>query len=168
MVPNLVVALRTMLKLIGAFEFYNLCLGQDVRPHPVQHLGDAGELKCQFRRLCKIEGFYVLALVWKESQFVTDQDLARAGLHRLPGSKPVTRHALGRALKISAGETASCDSDDKYARRAQRIVDAGVTFGLIEPQEVRDNFKPLRATEKLHQLMVKVGGAAAVLLDSGD
>ena len=60
----------------------------------------------------------------------------------------------------SARRPEECDKPEKYARRAQRIVDAAITFGLIEPQdESTKSLKPLRATDRLHALMMEVGGA---------
>jgi hypothetical protein len=168
MVPDLVVVLRTISDLISAFELYNAYLAAHILPYPVRYIGDPAKLDCQYERLSSLEAFIVLALVWKESGHLTEADLSCAGLRRLFEQR-ITRRALGNALKASARRPASYDSADMYARRASRIVEAAITFGLIEPQadddeSCRTNFKPLRATRKLHDLMIDVGSAAAVLI----
>jgi hypothetical protein len=161
--PNVVKALIAMLNVIRAFEYYNAYMIEHVRPYATRHSNDGAKLDCQFDRLCRVDGLVVLALVWKESGFITVEDLEAAGLHRLRDDMKITQHALGTALKASVCRCGSCESDEKYERRAQRIVEAAITFGLIEPQTDRRNLKPLRATQKLHDLMIDVGGAIAVL-----
>jgi hypothetical protein len=157
------VALMAMMRMIAAFEYYHECLVKRIRPSPTRHQNDVAELDCQFDRLCSVSGLAVLALVWKESDYVTDEDLEAAGFERLRKDKKITQHSLGAALRASAARCALCGSDDKYERRAQRIVEAAITFGLIEPQVGRRNLKPLRATKKLHELMIDVGGAIDTL-----
>jgi hypothetical protein len=164
LMPDAVDPLMAMLKVMTTYELYNAYLVEHIKSHAIRHIGEKALLACQFDRLCTMDGLRVLALVWKESEFITEQDLVRAGLHRLRPDKKINRNALGGALKRSAHRPEKCDAPDKYARRAQRIVDAAITFGLIEPQdESTKNLKPLRATDRLHALMMDVGGTASAL-----
>ncbi len=154
-------ALIAMLNLIRAFEFFNAYLVKHIKTHPVRHVAEKAILDCQFDRLCRFEGLVVLALVWKESGFITVENLEATGLKRLRDDMRITRHALGSALKASVCRCGSCEPDEKYQRRSQRVVEAAITYGLIEPQEESRSLKPLRATQQLHDLMLEVGGAIA-------
>ena len=54
-----------------------------------------------------------------------------------------------------------CDKPRVCAPRAA-VVDAAITFGLIKPQEgSTKSLKPLRATDRLHALMMAVGVPAS-------
>ena len=156
-------ALIAMMSIIGAFDCFQERMVKQVRPNPIRHHNHVAKLDCQFGRLCTVSGLAVLALVWKESDYVKEEDLEAAGLKRLRKDKKITQHALGAALRASATRCALKGSDDMYERRAQRIVEAAITFGLIEPQVDRRNLKPLRATEALHDLMIAVGGSIRTL-----
>ena len=162
-------ALTAIAWLMESYEYYNAYMVEHVRPHAMRHIGDEGRLRCEFDRLCTFAGFCVLALTWKESDFITEENLTCPGLERVRKDKKITRHALGRALKALSRRSVPAEPAEKYARRAQRIVEAGITFGLIEPQEEgTKSLKPLRGTAKLHELMMEVGGAAFALFDPGD
>ena len=106
----------------------------------------------------------VFLLAWKESPFVTDEEVSEAGLQRSFAGKPLTRNAIGKAMRVQVGAKAS--EETKYARRAGRWTDAAIAFGLIElddrfPDDFRENCKPIRATRKLAALMVQAGTAFA-------
>jgi hypothetical protein len=156
---NVVIALRIVDDLIAAIEIYYEYLAENVWNHHVEDLDEA-ELDCRYDRLCTLDALLVLALVWGQTGLVAPEELATAGLE--PLDKEVTRRLLGSALKLSSGRPESHGSSDMYARRAQRIVEAAMTYGLIELQAdgapgTRANFKPLRATAKLHSAMTKIG-----------
>ena len=167
--PEVVEALMAVGNIMEVNEFYIAHLIEHVRPNPVRHIGERDTLRREFNRLCTLPAYSVLALVWKESGFIREQDLERAGLERLRDDGKLNRHALGGALMNPAYGPDPEEKAEKHARRAQRIVEAGITFGLIEPQEQgTKSLKPLRATERLHTLMMEVGGIASALFDCGD
>jgi hypothetical protein len=163
---DVVVAIRTVSDLIAAFELHKKYLADHILNNPIRHLGDKAELDRQYDRLSDLEAFIVLSLVWKEACYVTDEDLFYAGLpRRFPDG--ITRHALGSALQASDRRPVTYDSSAKFARRAGRIVEAAITYALIENGEdecCRANFKPLRATKKLHDILVDIGCAATVIV----
>ena len=167
--PEVVEALMAVGNIMEFNEFYIAYLIKHVRPNPVRHGGERDTLRREFNRLCTSTAFNTIALVWKESGFIIEEDLERAGLERLRNDGKINRHALGGALMNPAYGSDPDEKPEKHARRAQRIVEAGITFGLIEPQEEgTKSLKPLRATERLHALMMEVGGIASALFDCGD
>lgn len=158
-----VVALRTLSDLLAAFELYKKYLADHILNHPLRHLDDKKELDCQYDRLADLEALAVLAVVWKQSRYLSDEEIRCAGLTpKLP--KGVNRQMLGKGLRKSDRRPETCASLEMFARRAARIVDAAITYGLIEVGEQRSNLKCLRATAKLHDMLVEIGSAAATLI----
>jgi hypothetical protein len=156
------VALRAMLHLIGACEFYYAYLAAHILGNVIRTIGEDSP-ECHYDRLATLEALIVLALIWKESPCITEKDLARAGLRR-SSRKGITKHALGRALQESGRRPPTYESPAMFARRAERIVDAAMAYGLVEERECRANYKPLHATERLQDLMAEVGSEVALLL----
>lgn len=165
MATDAAVAVRAFSDVIAACELYKKYLADHILNNPTCHFGDKAELERQYDRLSDLEGLIVLSFVWKESLYLTDEDLACAGL---PRSFPdgITRNALGSALQASDRRPPSYDAAGKFSRRAQRIVEAAITYGLIENGEdesCRANFKPLRASKKLNAMMLEIGSAATAI-----
>ena len=73
----------------------------------------------------------------------------------------VTIHGLAETLKK---ELRSRDSIDAARNKAGRIVDAARFFKLIEgTEEGRENYKPIRGTRALFDLMVAIGAEQAII-----
>ena len=53
-----------------------------------------------------------------------------------------------------------------HSQRATKIVEAAITYDLIECNGDRSNYKPLIATERLHALMIEVGVQFALAIDA--
>jgi hypothetical protein len=166
--PEIVVALEAISDIIETVELINAYFAEHVLPKPIRLSDDPAELQCQYARLCNMEAFTALALVWKQSKYVPDEELTRAGLSRPRGQRGITRHALGLALKASARRPSSYDTADKYMRRAGRIVQAAITYGLIErddeDEDTHGNYKALQGTERLHNLMLVMGDAIDLII----
>jgi len=163
MATDPVVSVRTLSDLIAVFELYKKYLADRVLDNPIRHVGDKKTLDCEYNRLSDLEAFIILSLVWKESHYLSDEDLLCAGLpRRFP--KGVTRAALGKALRESDRRPYDSDTEDMFARRAGRIVEAAITFGLIESGEQRPSLKFLVATRKLHDMLLEIGSAAATII----
>ena len=158
------VAARTLSDVIAAISLYKAYMARHIWNSPVHPIDDQKELDCQYERLSDFEALIVLILVWKESCHLTDEDLFCAGLPRkFPNG--ITRKALGRGLRNSDGRPdEEGELAEMFARRASRIVEAAITYGLVENGEVRANFKRLHATKKLHDMLLQIGSAAAALI----
>jgi len=166
---DIVIALQAMSVYLEAFQRYKSYLAMHVMPNPVRYCYDRKLLESQYDRLSELEAINVLALIWKESRCVTQQSLTRAGLSRSFQEEGVTRNALGNALEHSDCRPNTFNSSVKYIRRAARIVEAAMTFGLVELEgqaedRCRANFKPLQATKTLDELMTSIGVDFAILI----
>jgi hypothetical protein len=136
---------------------------------------------CRLKRLCDAKAFTALALIWKESVFVTDAQLALAGLSR-HAAGPLTSRLLAVALAASdrveraracyeraLGGSASTAKSGMYRQRVTRLLEAAEAFGLVELEDENDevNGKPcgkrVYATSKLDDLMLAVGKDIAML-----
>ena len=158
-----VVALRIMLDILAALELYKEYLAEHILENPFSSIGNKRKLACHFERLCDLEALVVLVLIWKESRRVTEAELKCAGFDR-ETEDGATRYFLGNALLTSSRRAPSYRLSAKYARRASRIVEAAMTYGLVEEACGCSKRKPLQATTTLHQLMTEVGSDAAVLI----
>jgi hypothetical protein len=163
-----VIALQAMAIYLEALQRYKSHLAAHILPSPVRYQNDKKKLEGQYDRLSELEAVNVLALIWKESRCVNEPALLQAGLVR-SFEAGVTRNALGNALEQSDCRSKTFNSSVKYIRRAARVVEAAMTFGLVEldgkaEDGCRANFKPLQATEKLDHLMISLGIDFATLI----
>src|SRR5206468_109771 len=139
---------------------YRRHLLMSIAPSPVHHLGDPKKLKCHLGRLAEPDAIGILAVIW--SRYITEKKLVNTRGKKGPVQR-ITRHSLGKALESSAG---SNESSPKFLRRASRIVEAGITYGLIV--EIRDRAacvsgcKPLYGTKRLDEFMTALGFDFAV------
>lgn len=152
----------------------------------------------QLKRLQQIDSFIAAGLIWKECRRFSDEQLALANLSRSFANQMLTRSALGTALLVSDGHVRPEGLDNvavamteeeerklaklrrawralesKYAQRAKRFVEAAIEFGLLERDEAcsdweRDNCKPLRASDRLHELMLRIGIGLVLDIDKDD
>jgi hypothetical protein len=160
------VAIRTLSDVLAVFEIYKKHIfdyvrdalddrdrGSKEKTAPNRHYG----------RLCEPDGLTILVLIWNASPFITEEDLFRANLSRV---SDLTRASLGEVLAATDRRSLAYNSPDTFVRRAARIVEAAIALGLVEQVVDRPGLKPLRATEKLHDLLTRVGTSAAVVLDA--
>ena len=158
-----VVALRTLSDLFAAFELYKKYLADHILNHPLHHIDNRKKLCSQYGQLSDLEALIVLSLIWKESCFLSDKDLFCAGLPRkFPNG--INRQALGKALLKSDRRPETRISEEMFARRAARIVEAAITYGLVENGEQNQNVKYLNPTSKLDNMLREIGSAAATLI----
>jgi hypothetical protein len=151
-------SLRALVILLEAFQTYKSSLAKHVMPYPVRHHDDEKKRDAHYDRLVEPEAVNVLSVLWKESDYITLEDLELAEMSQSFPETGVTRNALGDALEQSDCRPQTFNSSVKYIRRAARIVEAAITYGLVEPEDKdRPNFKPLRATARLHAFMTHFG-----------
>lgn len=141
-----------------------LChLDKRIAKNAVRHLDDPKTLKCHLGRLAEPDAIEILAVMWSRPS--AKKKFARVS--RKAGANGwITRHALGKALEASSQQPASEESSTKFLRRASRIVEAGITYGLIVEEKDQaacaPGCKPLRGTERLDEFMTEVGFDFAV------
>ena len=165
-VPDKVVALMTASDFVAIFELYRKHLAAHILAllrDPNRKLGDKAELNLQYDRLAELEALIVLCMVWRESRYITEEDLCCAGLP-CKLEKELTRNLLGAALHGSDRRPVPYGTVEKFTRQAARLVEAAMAFGLIEEEVVRSNLKLLHATAILDELLVRVFEEAAVLI----
>ena len=103
-----------------------------------------------FHTLLELRDFAAIVDIWTYSRFVTDLERGVGGA--APG-RALTRHSLGRRMKVLALEAGEDADVCVFDKRAARLVDAMLSFGLLEEREERSNHKPLAATQFLDQVM---------------
>ena len=137
---------------------YRRHLDTEIAPFPALHIDNQKVLRCHLARLAEPDALGILAVVW--SVCSRKGKLAKMG-RRPNGTLVVTRHALGKALKESAAGQASENGSQKFLRRASRVVEAAMTYGLIFEQNAQagcpPGCKPLHATKKLDEFMIALG-----------
>jgi hypothetical protein len=181
-IADTIIALKGADNFWALQDLYRDCLEEQVRPFPIaERQGDAcRSLRLShYKTLCCLSVLPALSLIWKESRFVQAvggravSDLARQGLTAaelgmLQWSSDAERRLRviqrtgGAAFRDERlcleGQAASVQDEAarsrrKYIVRAQRLVEAAHTFGLVERIKVRKNLIVLRGTERLHNLM---------------
>jgi hypothetical protein len=131
-----------------AIAEYRRFLRENVLAYPL--CGDVKSQRAAAKSLLNPDSIELLIFPWRLSTFVTAAELEEAGLSaRAEGSDFVTRRALGRQLWRQYGD----DDPEPYEKRAGRCVDGWLIFGLVAEFEVRENYKELRGTRLLHDLM---------------
>lgn len=107
------------------------------------------------RRLASDEAFQVTAIIWKQSSYVSDKEIAAAGLARLNGI--LTSNSISRDL---LPELAPQLFVQAKCARVQQIVKAAWQLGLIKKERLRPKLISLIGTEMLHEFMLNVGGGS--------
>jgi hypothetical protein len=172
MVTDRAVALWAFGFVLYPLDRYRQQLIESALPNPVRFGTDTKKLRSDIARLSKPSAHGLLILMWRMQ--LSEKDLAGSGLTPC-GKKPATRNALGKVLELDSGEppAESLEQSErekraaKYVRSASRIVEAAITFGLIEELPAQTGpvkCKPLRGTDKLDKFMTALGVDYAVRL----
>jgi hypothetical protein len=97
------------------------------------------------------EANLVLSILWRESSYVTDEELSYDGFSRLGLERPLTTYHLAVYLADNKNEVAATNS------RVRLIVSAGTEFGLVNKQKLTNTKVLIFGTELLHSFMVRLG-----------
>jgi hypothetical protein len=100
----------------------------------------------------------ILAIIWKESDFVDKQSLDEAGFNKTFDDRELTVYGLATKLASSQMDLARVNS------RIRSICMAAEYFGLIERERTTLTRGLVRGTEKLHILMLAIAGHAESIL----
>jgi hypothetical protein len=119
---------------------------------------DAKDSRKYSRTLKSIEAYKILALLWKESSFVTEGALAAAGTRRQYSEKIITAHRLAADLADGAHQVSILNS------RIRTIGIAAAAYGLVDRDAAKATNVPLRGTQILHDFMTGLSKKNLLLL----
>lgn len=127
----------------------------------IERLFDAVEIEDRKTRakhqktLLRRSSLAILMIVWKESEHVSDEELALADVSRVfSTTEPLNCHSLATRL---ADEPKNLG---RTLKRIETIVAAATAYGLIERVPLTNaRWKALRGTASLHQLMLHLGAS---------
>ena len=94
-------------------------------------------------------GYDVILFIWKESRFVSEDEIAAAGLSRRYGGRMITAHNLATEFSEEPAEVGKMNS------KIRSIGLAANYFGLLERKKQRGKAVELRATDLLDSLMAR-------------
>ncbi len=92
--------------------------------------------------------FLILQVLWKESKYVSDSDLEKAGLRRFLPMRDLTVHKLAEDLAATPA------AKDALNKRISGIVRAGMAYGLVEERKLHAKLHVISGSEKLHVFML--------------
>jgi hypothetical protein len=128
---------------------YHESLEAFVFPHANTECGS--KLLIKYRRILRTpDAGKVLAITWKESEFVSDEALTDAGLSRVYNEKDLTAHSLAVALAESPQDVGKLNS------QIRNIGIAAAAHQLIGRDELHSTKVLLRGTFLLHDFMVNL------------
>jgi hypothetical protein len=93
----------------------------------------------------------VLTILWRESSYVTEDELSHDGFAKLFLENPLTTYHLAVHLASGKNEVAATNS------RVRLIVAAGAAFGLVTKKQLTRTKVYIFGTELLHDFMVRLG-----------
>jgi hypothetical protein len=130
---------------------YTRLLNDIVFPQVIGRPENRKMIKSFKRTLENNEANLVLSILWRESSYVTEEELFYDGLSRLSLERPLTTYNLAVYLADDKSEVASTNS------RVRLIVSAGSEFGLVAKKQLTCTKVFIFGTELLHNFMVRLG-----------
>lgn len=115
------------------------------------HSPDKKALLSFRRTLEDEEANTVLSMIWKESSYVTVEELAQFSMSKIFSGKCVTAYGLGVAIAEGKSQVAAAIT------RIRSIALAGSSYGLLERKAGTGNKIPIVCTELLHRFMGRLG-----------
>ena len=110
------------------------------------------KLKKSLERVIKDdEANLVLTILWRESPFVSEDELSYDGFSKIFVDNPLTTYHLAVYLADGKNEVAATNS------RVRLIVSAGAAFGLVTKRQMTRTKVYIVGTELLHNFMVRLG-----------
>jgi hypothetical protein len=148
-------SLRVHLVAIQVHAAYSHALRTEIFPYPAT-TGVDRKVDLAYRRtLDDYEAYLCLGVIWQASRYVTECELAAAGLSRVvEDGVCLTAHGLAVQLCHNPSDVA------KTVRRVRNISIAACEFRLIERAQHFKTKIELKGTEVLHDLMTKVARRA--------
>ena len=156
-----VVAIQASVLLFKSLGFYMKAINELAKGCKLDEAG-----KAMISLLESPNGFLALICIYLHSPAVSDAErdaLKQELSSSLEGDRPTTRNSIATTIK---DVLPNGDTHEALRVNASRIVAAAMHFGLaVEDAAVaRTNFKPLRGTARLDDLMIQAGVPAAILM----
>lgn len=109
------------------------------------------KLRNKYRKILNsIDAYKVLVNLWKESEFVTDEALAEAGLCREYQGRDVTAHTLAVDLAQTTQQVSKMNS------RVRMIGLSAASYNLVDRKLVYSTKALLKGTNLLHAFMSRL------------
>lgn len=102
----------------------------------------------------------IMVLIWRESDFVSEEAISSVSLEKEFSNQELTRNSLANLICDRSGLPSARDVS-ALKRTVDRIVEAMRILGLIEQHTVRANLKPIRATIMLDGILRRSLAAVA-------
>jgi hypothetical protein len=149
--PAIVAAVATAGGFIAATLTWQSLMQELVFPNSV--IVDAKTDLAFRQRLQTERAKSLLMLVWKDSDYVSAEELEAAGAHRVGTAQaPINCHNLAKRMALGV------DDFDKMEKAIQQIVKAAEAYGLILREACPGKARPLRGTALLHSVMLAFDG----------
>jgi hypothetical protein len=131
---------------------YTRLLEEAVFTRDAETFGENRKILKSFRKILESEeANLVLSILWRESPYVSEDELAYDGYSKLFFEKPLTSYHLTVYLANSKNEVAATNS------RVRLIIAAGAAFGLVDKRQLTCTKAYIFGTEFLHDFMVRLG-----------
>jgi hypothetical protein len=163
-----VLAVRLNAVVVDAYNFWCLLVREKVAPHyrayfpPDARRAPETVRTAHLDRLMDHTEFAGISDIWLNSGLVADAELNAGGSS---SAKPLTRQSVSRRLQVLAREAGEHNDIGTYEARATRLIDAMLSYGLLEEETIRPNFKPLKATPLFDAIMRAYHSNLALLID---
>lgn len=163
-----VVALQSLAHMQGLYSSFRKGVVEFLAFDQDDQLADDDTLEL-IQSVQSFDCFQLALVLWKESPLPTEEELRLAGLPRKRLPNGLTRRGLGdllaRSDELRCAMIERCiapEPTEMFLRRAERLTKDLIALGLVEehvepPAIARANWKPLRGTLRLHQLMCHCG-----------
>jgi hypothetical protein len=113
-----------------------------------------------YRRLLRSESAArILAILWRESPYVSDRDISSLGLSRSFPDMEITQHGLAAALATEPEEVSALHSQVRHLRMAAEA------YGLVRSRVCSPARIYIQGTELLHQFMVRLAEESAAAIE---
>lgn len=141
----------------GSAQYWRLLIRARIAPRyrryapPDPKRSEASVRQGHLDKLLDLNAFDAISEIWLTSKFVSGAELECAGGKR---KRPLSKQSLARRLQEIAQREGDFSDPGTFEGRAHRLVEAMLSYGLLEEEVVRPNLKILHPTEALHALMV--------------
>ena len=114
------------------------------------------ELKGYLTILQSDDAFQILTLIWKESDFMSNEDCVEAGYPKVLEGQPNTQSWLARHLCDGKSDFGMINTGEAARRYVGRMMTAAEAMSLVQLDQSRKHTVPINPTALLAQLIWEV------------